>query len=305
MTAPANGATILAIEQDTSTRNVIRDYLGRAGFTVRTAVNGWEAAKRLKECAVHLVICRHDSADVDGSGIRERLILNPETRDIPFLFLVPEDQPDEQVRALRSGVDDCIETPFDPVVLVARVQAVIERRESYLRMARVDPLTRLLNRPTLFHEIGEELKRVERYARFGSLLLLDLDDFSAVNTGHGFEMGDLLLTCLAGVILTRMRSVDIAGRLSGQRFLLYLPETDENGASRLTQRIEERLSVVGDGIAGIRVTFSSGIVSVPAHGTALEPLLERAEAALTQAKAEAKGSVIIWSDSAATPPSPQ
>lgn len=302
MTATENGATILIVEQDTNTRNLIRDYLGRAHFNVRTAINGWEAIKRLKESAVHLVICRHDSADVDGSGIREKFLLNPETRDIPFLFLVPENQPDEQVRALRSGVDDCIETPFDPVVLVARVQAVIERRESYLRMVRIDPLTRLLNRPTLLNEIREELKRVERYDRLGCLLLLDLDDFTAINAEHGFQMGDLLLTCLSGVILTRMRSVDIAGRLSGQRFLLYLPETDEKGACRLAERIQERLALVGDGIAGIRISFSGGIAGVPDHGKALEPLLSRVEEALKQAKERGKGSVVIWSEAAAETP---
>ncbi|HNR31520.1 MAG TPA: diguanylate cyclase [Candidatus Hydrogenedentes bacterium] len=301
-TTETDRATVLVIEQDAATRNVIRDYLGRARFNVRIAINGWEALKRMRENVVHLVICQHDSEDVDGSGIREKFLLNPETRDIPFLFLVPEDQPEEQVRALRSGVDDCIETPFDPVVLVARVQAVVERRDSYLRMVRIDPLTRLLNLPTLLDVVREELKRIERYKRHGCLLLLDLDGFAEINAGHGVEMGDLLLTCLAGVILTRIRSVDIAGRFAGQRFLVYLPETDAAGACRLAERIKERFAIVGDGIAGIRVSFSGGVVEAPVHGGAIDELLARAEEALQRAKEQAKGTAVTWSNDLAAPP---
>lgn len=299
MTVEANGVTILVVEEDPNVRNVVRDYLNRAHFDVRTAVNGWEALKRFKESPAHLVVCRHNSQDVDGSGLREKFLLNPETREIPFLFIVPKDEPDQQVRALRSGVDDCIEHPFDPVVLVARVQAVIERRDTYLRMVRVDALTRLFNRPTLIDALREEVKRAVRYQRPASLVALDLDGFSDVNGTHGYEMGDLLLTCLSGVILTKMRSVDLAGRFSGQRFILLLPETPEAGARRLLERIQERFSVVSDGIAGLQVTFSAGIVPIPTQASDLEAALNNADEAVKTAKAKKPGTYCVFGARAA------
>lgn len=293
MSGFAGTPTVLVVGEEASTRNVIRDYLSRAHFNVRTAVSGWEALKRLREISVSLVIAEHNSETVDGSGLREKLLMNPETRETPFLFLVSRDKPEEQVEALRTGADDCIEKPFDPVVLVARVQAVIERRDSYLRMVRVDPLTRLLNRPTLAQEIKDELKRVVRYKRHGSIIVIDLDHFAEVNTQHGYEMGDLLLGCLSGVILTKMRSVDYAGRISGQRFVLYLPETNSSGARRLAERIQERLVLVGDGIAGLKVTFSAGIVGIPEHGTEMEGLMAKVDETLKQAKGSGPGSLMV------------
>lgn len=293
MSGLAGAPAILVVEEEASSRNVIRDYLSRAHFNVRTAISGWEALKRLRESTISLVIAEHDSQTVDGSGLREKLLMNPETRETPFLFLVSRDKPDDQIQALRTGADDCIEKPFDPVVLVARVQAVIERRESYLRMVRVDPLTRLLNRPALAEEIKDELKRVVRYKRHGSIILIDLDHFAEVNKQHGYEMGDLLLSCLSGVILTKMRSVDYAGRISGQRFLLYLPETKTAGAGRLVERVQERLTLVGDGIAGLKVTFCAGIVGVPEHGTDLEGLMAKADETLKRAKESGPGSLLV------------
>ena len=288
------GVTILLVEDDANTLHIMRDYLARANFKIRTAANGWEALKCVKEGAVDLVISELSIADFDGSSLHEKMILNPATRDVPFFFLIPEDQPDNLVHALRSGVDDCITKPFDPIVLVARVQAAIERRRTYEEMVRVDPLTRLLNRPTLQKEVLAELNRVDRYDRPGSMVLLDIDEFSGVNDESGIAMGDLLLTCLAGVVLSSKRNVDIAGRYHGEKFLLYLPETDDLGAEAFAGRMQEKLAVIADSLAGYRLSFSCGLAAVPRDGNKLELLMERLEKALKYAKAHKKGGVAIW-----------
>lgn len=286
---------ILIIEDDSSILHTMRGYLRRAGFTIRTAANGWDAMKRLKESPIDLIISELNISDMDGSSLREKCVMNPQTRDIPFLFLVDKAETDSQVRALRSGVDDCVTKPFDPVILVARVQAIIERRLSYEEMVRIDPLTRLLNRPTLELVLREELARVRRYDRIATLVILDIDAFEEANAGGGVAMGDLLLTCLGGVILTTIRTMDIASRYHGEKFLIFLPETLQPGALRLTVRIQEKLAEIADKIAGYALTFSAGIVLAPNDGIDLDELLERLEIALTKAKSEGPGSIVTWS----------
>ena len=288
------GAHILIIEDDAVTLHTMRDYLSRAGFRVRTAANGWEAMKRLKERPVDLIISELNISDMDGSSLREKCVMNPQTRDIPFLFLVAEDQTDSQVRALRSGVDDCVTKPFDPVILVARVQAVIERRLSYEEMVRIDPLTRLLNRPTLHRVLREELARARRYERIAAIVILDIDAFQQKNDEGGIAMGDLLLTCLGGIILTTIRTMDIASRYHGEKFLIYLPETLQPGALILTKRIQEQLATIADKIAGYDLTFSAGIVLAPNDGLELDDLLEKLELALSKAKSDGAGSIVTW-----------
>jgi diguanylate cyclase (GGDEF)-like protein len=284
---------ILVVEEEANTLNIIRDYMSRAGFQVRTAGNGWEALKRVKDGPVDLVISELEIGDMDGSGLRERLLLNPSTREIPFLCLVPQDKTDVLVKALRSGVDDCITKPFDPVVLVARVQAALERRRTYENMVRIDPLTRLLNRPTFEKEIAEELKRVERYKRIASFVLVDIDDFSEVNTENGVALGDLLLTCLAGVILSSIRSLDLAGRVHGGKFVLCLPETDGPGAETLTRRMQAQLGSIADTVANFTITFSCGIVSAPEDGISWEDLHTRLQETVQAAKAQGKGKIVV------------
>ncbi len=286
--------SILIVEDDAIALHSMRDYLSRAGFNVRTAGNGWDAVKRLKDGPVDLVLAELSICESDGCNLREKLMLSPATRDIPFFFLAPQDRTDVLVRALRSGVDDCITKPFDPVVLVARVQAVLERRRAYEEMVRVDPMTRMLNRHTLEKEVREELTRVQRYRRSASIVLLDVDEFAEVNAANGTSMGDLLLTCLAGVILTSIRTMDLAGRYRGETFFLFLPETDDLGAEILAKRVQTRLSTIADALAGLKMNFSCGIICAPADGEDWPVLQPRVEYALRLAKENGKGSVVLW-----------
>ncbi len=294
-----SGPAVLVVEDDASVLNIIRDYLARAGFRVQTAGNGWEATKRLKEGTFDLIISEMSVSDMDGCSLREKCVVNPTTRDIPFLFLAPEKALDPQVRALRMGVDDIITKPFDPIVLVARVQAVLQRRRSYEEMVRVDPLTRMLNRPTLEKELSDEMHRIRRYGRHGSLVLIDVDDFNAVKKESGVGMGDLLLTCLAGVILTNVRSVDVTGRFHGEQFLLFLPETNIDGAKTLAVRMQKQLAAIADAVAAYPLGFTCAMISVPEHGDEMGEVIPRIEGAMRHAKKSDKGSVVVWSPSIA------
>ncbi len=288
---------VLLIEDDANALHLMREYLNRANFLVRTATDGWEALKRLKDGPVDVIVSKLAVSDVDGARLREKCMVNPETRDIPFLFLVDGTQVERHVRALRSGVDDCLVKPFDPVILVAHVQAVIERRRSYEEMVRVDPLTRLLNRPALEKELTEELRRVSRYQRTATMVLIDIDAFSDLNAESGVAMGDLLLTCLSGVILTSIRAMDIAGRYQGGQFVLFLPETASEGSLVLIRRIQEQLLTIANAVAGYDLTFSASLIHLPDDGDTLEIILPRLEEALQEAKAsgdDERGAIHQW-----------
>lgn len=268
--------------------------MARAEFNVRIANSGWDALKQVKETPIDLIVFDAAAAESDGANLREKMMLNPQTRDIPFCYLTPKDRPDILVNALRNGVDECIAKPFDPIVLVARIQAVIERRHAYERMTRIDPLTRLLNRFTLEDEVRCELSRVVRYKRFASIVLIDVDHFANVNNEGGIAMGDLLLTCLSGVILTNVREMDIAGRTHGEAFFVFLPETNVEGAEVFVRRVQSKLNAVADAVAGMPLSFSCGIVGAPEDGMDFETLQQRVEDALKHAKGLGGGAISIW-----------
>jgi len=285
---------VLIVEDDATVLHTIRDYLGRADFQIYVASSGWDALKQLKNRVFDLVISDVTVQDMDGSSLREKCIMDPNTRDMPFLFLAPKESTDSQVTALRAGVDDIVTKPFDPIVLVARVQAVLERRRSYEEMVRVDPLTRLLNRPAFESELHQELQRIERYGRHGSLLVVDVDDLSKVNQESGGTLGDLLLTCLAGVILTSVRHVDRPGRYRGEKLMIFMPETDAEGARIVAERIQSRLRHIADAIAGHPLTFTSALLAVPEDGTETHTLFQRADDVIEFQKHREKGVIAKW-----------
>jgi len=283
----------LLVGDDVQTLANVREHLLRVGFCVRTAENGWDAFKSVKDTPPDIVVAEIPAPEADGCNLRERFLLDPGVRDIPFIFLTEDSGAEKQIRTLRSGVDDYIAKPCDPVAVVARTEAILARRRAHEEMIRVDPLTRMLNRHSVEREIHGELARLVRYRRQAGIAVIDLDDFAAINKEHGHPMGDLMLTCLGGILLAHVRSADIAGRLRGEEFVLYLPETPGAGAYTLLTRILDHFVASADAIAGIVTSFSAGIVEAPTHGAEWAELYEGASRMLRHAKNRGRGQIAV------------
>lgn len=123
-----------------------------------------------------------------------------------------------------------------------------QRIHRYRSEAETDPLTTLLNRRGLMRA----LEGVEQ----GSILVLDIDDFKAINDTHGHPIGDAVLQAVARRITTAVREKDIVARLGGEEFVVVIndPRTDpEDVAERLLT------SIGSTPVAGIAVTASIGV----------------------------------------------
>lgn len=292
---PKFPSQIMVIEEDTAHRHVMKDYLTRADYQVYCVSNGWEALQLIKHTPVDLIISDAEIINTDGSHLREKCLLLSSMRDVPFLFMTDDSPGQENSRATySSGSDSYIRRPFDPVFLVVRVQSMIEYQRANDRMMRIDSMTRLLNRPTLEGVLATELERIHRYNRYGSMLLIDVDDLGKINQENGVAFGDLMLSSLAAVILKNIRTIDIAGRYHDTIMLLFLPETDKKGAAVLAKRVLDELVDVTDKVSGVRLTFSVGIVGMPDDGSLLPVLTGRGEHALHEAKAQGPGSIAYW-----------
>ena len=102
-----------------------------------------------------------------------------------------------------------------------------------------DPLTGILNRRHFELLVKDHLKLARRYHRNGCLMMFDLDNFKDVNDFYGHQTGDKVLTEFTRSIAPAMRSSDIFARYGGDEFLLYLPETDIQGAIIAASHMEE------------------------------------------------------------------
>jgi diguanylate cyclase (GGDEF)-like protein len=110
-------------------------------------------------------------------------------------------------------------------------------RAELTRLASVDELTGIWNRRKFLELAEGEADRYLRYTRPFSLMMLDLDEFKAVNDRFGHFSGDFALKQFTGVVSAQIRGVDIFGRLGGEEFGIVLPETGLAEATVLGERI--------------------------------------------------------------------
>lgn len=187
--------------------------------------------------------------------------------------------------------------------MVGRISSYTKK---LITIATTDPLTGALNRRSFTERALAELARGRRYARPTSLLMIDADRFKSVNDTYGHAGGDAVLQALSSCLEQTLRPSDVFGRLGGEEFAVVLPETRLDDAAQVAERIRAELAslVVMSNGATIRFTVSIGVAESEPTATDVKPALDRADAALYEAKAQGRNRVAKSPnpDVIATPP---
>ncbi|MDP1831986.1 MAG: diguanylate cyclase [Geothrix sp.] len=194
----------------------------------------------------------------------------------------------------RRAVED-FERLFE--IAAEELGRLLSLEDSRLRLyhqAIRDSLTGLFNRKHILDMLGMELDQCGRFGQGLSIMLVDLDHFKAVNDRFGHAVGDQVLSVMAQRMVFGLRKVDQVGRIGGEEFLAYCPQTDLEGARALADRLREQ--VIVDPVPGLpvadRVTLSIGLATWQGPEDTAERLLSRADKALYRAKAEGRNRVV-------------
>ena len=171
----------------------------------------------------------------------------------------------------------------------------IELKAAYQRieeLAELDELTGSYNRRCIMQQLGAEIERSRQTAAPCAIALIDLDWFKRINDAHGHPVGDEVLRTFSITIFANICPADCFGRYGGEEFLLLLPDTDGEAASRMLERLR---SIVADldwsaFSLGMRVTISAGVVTLRDVDTA-DTILARADSALYSAKAQGRNRI--------------
>jgi diguanylate cyclase (GGDEF)-like protein len=171
--------------------------------------------------------------------------------------------------------------------------AVAEERLRVL--AAEDDLTKTFNRRHFFQMAEIEWERSRRHARPLALLILDVDNFKAVNDRYGHVAGDGLLRSIAKQCRLCLRKTDLLGRFGGDEFVILLSETDVDGATETAERIRRAIEATSVEISGmdIRITASVGLASLSSESPSVDALLAGADAALYAAKKKGRNRVEV------------
>ena len=160
---------------------------------------------------------------------------------------------------------------------------LVESHRRELSLSLIDSLTGLGNRRALAEQATGSLLLCRRYARPVSMAYIDLDNFKSVNDSFGHVRGDELLRECGRVIRQSLRASDIAARIGGDEFVVFLPETTTENAVALMERLRNEIEVA-DTFRAVGVTASIGVVIDDSATLDIDELLKRADAEMYRVK---------------------
>ncbi len=251
-----------------------------------------EHQRQAADAQARLWLRSREAALVEGVGEKDR-------PDVRARLIVPLMMYGETVGALVAESPEADGFGADELRLLEAISgqaaAAVENARLYA-LANVDGLTGLYCRRYFDTRVAEEIERARRFGNSFALVMLDLDDFKALNDTLGHVVGDRALREVAAVAASQLRGVDLAARYGGEELAFLLPRTSLADAHAVAERIREAVAAhrIGDGESARHITASLGVAGWTESGVE-DPssLVARADAALYRAKAAGKNRVEI------------
>lgn len=182
--------------------------------------------------------------------------------------------------------------------IIRDISERIRYEERLRELSETDPLTGALNRRAFLTVAAAVLQSARRYKHPFAVMMLDLDNFKNVNDTYGHPTGDIVLKDFCALISRRVRAADTLARWGGEEFALLVPDTAPDKASALAEKLRRLVENTPFAVGrhdDFHITVSIGVVTHRGmESTAsIEDLIDRADAALYQAKALGRNRVCL------------
>lgn len=232
---------LLIVDDQPINIQVMHQVFG-ADYQVFMATNGDQALALCKANPPDLVLLDVVMPGMDGFEVCTQLKANPETRNIPVIFVTAHSDAAQETHGLSVGAVDFISKPVNPAVVRARVKThlTLKFQSDILRnLVFLDGLTGVFNRRYFDQQLGVEWARAARNHSPLSLIMVDVDHFKLFNDRYGHQAGDDCLRQVAQTLKSGLRRPsDLVARYGGEEFACILPETGFDDATAMAQEME-------------------------------------------------------------------
>jgi diguanylate cyclase (GGDEF)-like protein len=269
-----------------------------------------ETAREGSLAGLEDAVQRVEQAALDNGGLGEEQSAGVSVAALTLGSLEADRRAHGLITVARHGLpfsDDDREVLRSLAAEAALALENIELHFQVRRQAVTDELTGLSNHGRFQELLNAEIEQVRRYHHPIGLIMLDIDDFKAVNDTYGHPQGDAVLRQVARVLRENSRDADSPARYGGEELSLILPHTDLEGAHAIAERIREAVEALrvprthGTGV--LRVTASLGVTaSTAGHKDAL---IADADGALYEAKRRGKNCTVAAEARVADAPGPR
>ncbi len=295
---------ILLINDDAiQTSNILR-ILQRVSKQVKTIANLSDYEMVSNEAA-DIIIVSYQLEEMDPLRIIASLRSKEMLRNSIIVLVVEEEEFPIVAKAVEVGIDDYLIYPIEENELIARIKTLIKKKkyqdelrtllEQSINLSLKDGLTNVFNRRYFDLHIHST---INAFASNHSIALLigDIDDFKQVNDRFGHLMGDEVLKIVADTIKKNIRVTDLVARYGGEEFVVLLPNTNNNEAMKVAERIcraVETIRFVNPGLKdNFKVTISLGVAGYKIGEMAAD-FIYKADKALYKAKVTGKNKAVL------------
>ncbi|MEL6814487.1 MAG: response regulator [Cyanobacteria bacterium J06598_3] len=319
---PLTAHNILLVDDQPKNLRVLSDLLEEQGYEVQQAINGTVALQAVALSLPDLILLDIRMPDMDGYTVCQRLKANPQTQDVPVIFVSASDEAWDKVKAFSAGGSDYITKPFKVVEVLARVENQLKVRQlqqalmvqntqlqqaiqELQRLAALDETTQTASRRRFDAYLLECWQQAVQKGEPIALMLCQVDNFNAY--GIGVARCDRNLHQIAAALKQTVQgSEDLVSRYGTLTFAILLPQQKAPQVAKIAASILQSITALKLSPAAekptaktaatdlhqqvlpatsSKMTMSIGIsTALPGPNMGLEAFLEACDRNLTQAK---------------------
>ncbi|MFY9345319.1 MAG: diguanylate cyclase [Planctomycetota bacterium] len=310
---PADGAAtrvVLVMNHNRDPLGELPQALARAGLEVLVADSLAQSHRLCEQARPDAVVLNPLVLCAGGVELELLASLQRDDDPVPVILMIDDLQALAEAQQLRLPFRDFVLKPVGTAECVHRVELALRTQQSLRQLhhraralesqVSIDFKTGLLSERNMRATLEREWKRAQRHQNPLSLLLIDVDNFKAVNDSTEYAFGDEVLRRVADALKHNVRETDFAARFGGDEFCVLLPQTSPAEAVQTAVRICARIAslAVQKGSWHRQITVSIGVDSYDGRSpSSVDQLRRNANRALLEAKRRGKNQVSLHSGS--------
>lgn len=301
---------ILIIDDDKINLAMARKVLSDE-YKVIPIIKGEQAITYLQNGTCDIILLDINMPEMDGFEVLKRIREMEKCKNIPVIFLTADNDTETETRCFKEGAIDFIAKPFVPAVMRSRIGRALELEELRSSLAdkleqktrevfdmksksNQDALTGLWNRAYTEEAVNEMIAQGVK----GALMMIDMDNFKAINDIYGHIAGDRTLKMFADTLRSFSTEGDVLCRIGGDEFVVFVKDVTSKSmlGNRAADIISDLCSKLEQCKFETNSSVSIGIAQTPEDGMEFNKLYNSADKALYYVKQNGKNSYHFFND---------